>query len=351
MRFVVIHLLFLIGATATAQDGLSETEQQESLGHVRAAMTSEEAAGGVMDAVAAVRKIAHGDGTDSWANKVEESVLDLEEEKHAMEQKQKERQARHEKERQALHAQHEKEMQALRARHAEHMRALHQEMAAGHAKEPETAEEAARKVMEGAEAARKKAHGDGSDRFANSLEESILDLQAMDAENKRKQAERHALHEKERQALHARHEQEMQALRARHEEEIAVHMPTTPITVPKSSAQQAGKADATQQLKELITEEKEQNQELKQLITVEKKESEKFRQDEDDESEEEAWQRPAWQVGLFLVIGVFVGLHLSNVMHIPGVPVVRPPRWVKASETMIPLKPLAGAGTYGGLTM
>merc|ERR1719235_3156365 len=167
--------------------------------------------------------------------------------------------ARHKQEREAMHASHAVAVEALNSLHADQMKAHH-----------ESAEEAAKAVMQAAKEARAKAHGDGSDRFANSLEESILDLQAMDQENKRKQKERHEQHEKERQALRAQHEKEMQALHARHEADMqALKSKITPSTSQGPSVDHATRAVEDDQLKQLLAKAIDEDQHMKQLITAE----------------------------------------------------------------------------------
>lgn len=357
-----VVLLAVATAAYVVQDGGSlGTEAQTKmvgLSQVREGVSSEEAAQQVMDAVAAVRKTAAGDGSDSWANRVEESVMDLEAEKHEMEEKQRERHARHEKERQELRARHEKEMQALHASHSEQMKAHH-----------ESAEEAARAVMASAAEARQRAHGDGSDRFANGLEESILDLQAMDRENKRKQKERHELHEKQKQALRAQHDAEMQALHARHEEEkkallqlVTSQSPSLSLSQ-SPSEDQATRAAVDDQLKQLLTVEKEETEQLKEELVVQKEESERLM---DDNSAENG--QPAWRFVLFLLIAAIVGFHLwqnkdSYIVHVPGVGQVKRGRWVSGAfgrdpnalphqlSPMIPLRQMAGSEGYGGLAL
>jgi hypothetical protein len=56
---------------------------------------SEEAVKQMQVAAEKMRQTAHGDGSDRWANQLEESMLDLEAEKHDMEEKARVREARH----------------------------------------------------------------------------------------------------------------------------------------------------------------------------------------------------------------------------------------------------------------
>merc|ERR1719269_208168 len=56
---------------------------------------SEEAVKQMQIAAEDMRKSAHGDGSDRWANQLEESMLDLEAEKQDFEQKARLRRAKH----------------------------------------------------------------------------------------------------------------------------------------------------------------------------------------------------------------------------------------------------------------
>merc|ERR1719387_193791 len=140
------------------------------------------------------------------------------------------------------------------------------------------------------------AHDDGSDRFANSLEEAILDLQAMDQENKRKQKERRALHEKQRQEMEARHEEEMRSLRESHANEIVlgtqplhlhdheqVHFLTTPAATEVASLSKAVVLAPEAGASKVVVEE--------------------YDEDLDDQA---VRGQPAWRFVLFLIIGAVV---------------------------------------------
>merc|ERR1719265_1786133 len=65
-------------------------------------MTPEVAAKEVEETAESIRKAAHGDGSDRWANELEESVMDLEEMKHENEEKAKQRRARHQHDHEVL---------------------------------------------------------------------------------------------------------------------------------------------------------------------------------------------------------------------------------------------------------
>merc|ERR1719482_1499936 len=69
----------------------------------------------------------------------------------------------------------------------------------GSAKLAEEVQEAERKVHEAAAAARKTAHGDGSDSFANDLEKSMMTLEQEDHENQERAKVRHQQRDTERQ--------------------------------------------------------------------------------------------------------------------------------------------------------
>jgi len=135
----------------------------------------------VHEAAAAARKTAHGDGSDSFANSLEKSMMALEEEDHEMQEKAKQRHAQREVER--------KVQQDI-----QHTSQVAHERAASM-----SPEDAAEQVIETANSIRKNAHGDGSDSFANELEETVIDLEEEKRENEAKAKERHARHEHEHQ--------------------------------------------------------------------------------------------------------------------------------------------------------
>merc|ERR1719388_62684 len=177
---------------------------------------TEEAAKRVHQAAAAARKIAHGDGSDSFANYLEQSMMKLEKEDKAIHEKAQERIAQHELE-------HTVQMQIKHAHEVAHERAKHT-----------TPEQAYQQLHQTAERIRKRAHadgsqrGDGSDSFANELEESIMALEEEKHENEFKAHERHIQHEREHEAreelLHAQQlarakEKEHQAALAKEKEQ------------------------------------------------------------------------------------------------------------------------------------
>eukprot|EP00746_Dinoflagellata_sp_MGD_P160322 gnl/MRDRNA2_/MRDRNA2_87005_c0_seq1.p1 gnl/MRDRNA2_/MRDRNA2_87005_c0~~gnl/MRDRNA2_/MRDRNA2_87005_c0_seq1.p1 ORF type:complete len:381 (-),score=91.04 gnl/MRDRNA2_/MRDRNA2_87005_c0_seq1:72-1082(-) len=136
----------------------------------------------VHENAAAARKAAHGDGSDSFANDLEKSMMALEKEDQENQDRAK-----------ARHQQHEIDRKVA------------------HARTPVmTPEVAAKELEETAEGIRKAAHGDGSDRWANELEETVMDLEEMKHENEEKAKERHArhqhAHEVLEQQIHARQE-------------------------------------------------------------------------------------------------------------------------------------------------
>lgn len=241
----------------------------------------------------------------------------------------------------------------------------------------EKAEAAAKHLMESAAEARKNAHGDGSDRFVNHLEESMLDLMEMDHENKEKAKARHARHEKERQALHAKFEKEQQELHARFEKEKAER---------KKAHDQLEK-----EMGELKAKMNVRHEAARQELHAEHR-----RQDADhvrqwkaslkspaNDDKATADGKAVIQSGhsglflcLFLVIGVIVGLALLwksgvNVsVQIPGLGRVNPVKWMDSifsskggvdnsyifldredKRASAPLRPATAAGNYGGLAL
>merc|ERR1719272_1047254 len=100
----------------------------------------------------------------------------------------------------AMKAQHELdrkvEKQIQHAHQVAHERASHM-----------TSDEAFKQLHNTAEGIRKSAHGDGSDKFANMLEESMADLEELKHENEFKAHERHDKHEHDRETRE--HDREM----------------------------------------------------------------------------------------------------------------------------------------------
>merc|ERR1719386_269807 len=190
MKLVIItsmQLVAIISATAPHAESRhlrdpvpGETATQECL-----YKATEEAAEKVHEAAAAAQKAAHGDGSDSFANSLEQSMMQLEKEDHDLHEKAKERIAEHELERTV-------EKQIEHAHQVAHQRALHM-----------TSDQAYQQLHEAAEASRKRAHrdgsvqGDGSDSFANELEQSIMDLEEQKHENEFKAHERQVQHERD----------------------------------------------------------------------------------------------------------------------------------------------------------
>jgi len=131
-----------------------------------------------------MRKTAHGDGSDRWANELEESVIDLEEQKHENEEKARERRARHQHE-------HEVREEVLHAR----------QEALANAHKAERSSEAVRKIHETA------AVVDKTGSWANQLQESVMDLEQEKHTFEEKARERHTRHALENQVreevLHA----------------------------------------------------------------------------------------------------------------------------------------------------
>merc|ERR1719387_3210421 len=81
----------------------NDIEHTKKEAHMRAAViTAEAAAKEVEETAESIREAAHGDGSDKWANELEESVIDLEEMKHENEEKAKERHARHQHDHEVL---------------------------------------------------------------------------------------------------------------------------------------------------------------------------------------------------------------------------------------------------------
>lgn len=155
-----------------------------------ASITPEAAADEVIKTAENIREASPGDASASWASELEESVIDLEEEKRENDEKAKERRARHQHD-------HEVREELLHARQAAH----------DNAHRAPSSDEAARQVQEATAAVQKTAHGDGSDSWANHLEESVVDLQQEKHEFEEKEKERRAKHALEAQVreelLHA----------------------------------------------------------------------------------------------------------------------------------------------------
>jgi len=188
---------------------MMQLEKEDKAIHEKALhQATEHAAERVHKAAAAARKKAHGDGSDSFANYLEQSMMKLEQEDKAIHEKAKERIAEHELDRKV-------QLQIKHAHEVAHERAKHT-----------SAEQAYQQLHQTAERIRTRAHadgserGDGSDSYANELEQSIMELEEQKHENEFKAHERHIQHEREREAreefLH-----EQQAARAKEKEEQA----------------------------------------------------------------------------------------------------------------------------------
>jgi len=172
------------------EQSMTKLEEEDAAMHQRRTQESlhkstEEAAQRVHEAAAAARKTAHGDGSDSFANYLEQSMVKLEQEDEAMHQRAKERIAQHELDRKV-------QLQINHAHEVAHRRAMNM-----------TPEQAYQQLHDTAERIRKKAHkdgtsqGDGSDNFANELEQSIMALEDQKHENEFKAHERRIQHERE----------------------------------------------------------------------------------------------------------------------------------------------------------
>lgn len=195
------------------EQSMMQLEKEDTAIHEKAKQESlhratEDAAERVHKAAAAARKTAHGDGSDSFANYLEQSMMKLEQEDKAIHDKAKERIAQHELD-------HKVQLQIKHAHEVAHERAMHT-----------SADQAYQQLHQTAERIRRKAHvdgsenGDGSDRYANELEQSIMELEEQKHENEFKAHERHLQHEREREAREERlHEQ--QAARAKEKEKQA----------------------------------------------------------------------------------------------------------------------------------
>jgi hypothetical protein len=158
----------------------------------------------VHENAAAARKAAHGDGSDSFANSLEKSMMALEKEDQENQERAK---ARH----------HQLEME----------RQVHKEIAEAnkmaHARAAVmTPEAAAKEVEETAENIRKAAHGDGSDKFASEIEETVMDLEEMKHENEEKMKERRARHQHEHEVLEQRIHARREALANEHKKAATV---------------------------------------------------------------------------------------------------------------------------------
>jgi hypothetical protein len=182
-----------------------QVKHAHEVAHQRALhMTSDEAFQQLHETVEGIRKKAHGDGSDSWANELEQSMEILEEEKHENEFKAHERHVKHEHDREMreelLQAQQAKANTAVQG-------ALGKEHNAKNSDEAKNPDEAAKQMQVAAEEMRQAAHGDGSDRWANQLEESVLDLEAEKQDFEQKARLRRAKHKLENEVneglLHA----------------------------------------------------------------------------------------------------------------------------------------------------
>jgi len=178
-----------------------EREVREEIDHAnlaaqkRASVISPEAAAeDVIETAERIRKTSHQDSSVSWAGELEESVMDLEEEKLENEEKAKERRARHRHD-------HEVREELLHVRQATIANA-HKAM---------SSDETAREVQDAAAVVRKTARGDGSGSRTNQLEESVMDLEREKHGIEEKAKERRANHALENQVreevLHAQQQQ------------------------------------------------------------------------------------------------------------------------------------------------
>lgn len=197
-----MQLLTVVYATAPH----AETRHSGPVGSGSAKLAEEVQAAErkVHEAAVAARKAAHGDGSDSFANDLEKSMMALEQEDHENQERAK---ARHEQ--RAIEHQVHDEM--------EHAKKV------AHERGPVmTPEEAAKEVEETAESIRKSAHGDGSDKWASEIEESVMDLEELKHENEEKARERRARHQHDHEVreelLHVR----QKAIADAHNEEAAV---------------------------------------------------------------------------------------------------------------------------------
>jgi len=175
------------------EQSMMKLEHEDQVIHEKATQerlhrATEEAAKRVHEAAATARKTAHGDGSDSFANFLEQSMMKLEKEDKAIHERANERIAEHELDRKV-------KLQIKHAHDVAHERAKHM-----------TPEQALQQLHETTERIRKKAHadgserGDGSDSFANELEQSIMDLEEEKHENEFKAHERHLQHEIDHEA-------------------------------------------------------------------------------------------------------------------------------------------------------
>lgn len=193
MMCSVVKLMFLATVSATVphadirHSGPVDREKASLKEELKAAEKQ------VHENAAAARKAAHGDGSDSFANGLEKSMMALEKEDQENQERAKARHQQHEIDRQVAHA--------------------HKVM---------TPEVAAKEVEETAESIRKAAHGDGSDRWANELEETVMDLEEMKHENEEKAKERHARHQHDHEVLEQRIHARREALANEHKKAATV---------------------------------------------------------------------------------------------------------------------------------
>jgi len=246
------------------------------------------------------------------------------------------------------------------------------------AKLHEKAEAAAKALMASAAEARKHAHGDGSDRFANRLEESMLDLQEMDHENKEKAKARHAQHEKENQALHAKFEKERQEMHEKFEREKAERKKShdkLEKELEELKAEMNSRHEKERQ--QLHGHHKRQNdqhaRQFKEGLvdkSVVVSDSKPSSSQSTDTTEDSGLSRDAF--GVVVVVGVLVGLLLlckSGVdpsVQIPGLGRVNPVKWMNIFSSKgrsdnsyiylkkgasVPLRSASTSGNYGGFAI